>query len=104
MTYNILARVTAHSLIPRDPHRRIGDFRALKVAPQKFFLSAATGKAFTTVFAGLAFTTTILPKISLLPALVAGFLRVLILARPGMTNKPLFFTCSAAMLARLSRT
>merc|ERR1719284_1377068 len=46
---------------------------------------------------------TTLPKTSLLPALVAGFLRVLILARPGMVNTPLLFTCSAAMVARLSR-
>jgi len=31
---------------------------------QTTFLSAATGKAFTTVFAGFAFTTTTLPNIS----------------------------------------
>merc|ERR1712190_479443 len=53
---------------------------------------AFTGKAFTTLRAGLAFTTHILPKISRLPAFVAGFVRVLILHRPGRVNTPVFDT------------
>eukprot|EP00973_Karenia_brevis_P013358 1814116-Karenia_brevis.AAC.1 len=39
---------------------------------------AATGNAFTTVFAGFALTTTSLPKNIFFPAFVAGFWRVLI--------------------------
>merc|ERR1712107_435074 len=54
---------------------------------QMDFLSAAVQNAFTTVFAGFAFTTTVFPNISLLPAL-AGFRRVLIMQRPGMTKLP----------------
>merc|ERR1719192_2453130 len=50
------------------------------------------GNALTTVLAGFAFTTVSLPNIILLVALVAGFLRVLILARPGMVKTPDFFT------------
>merc|ERR1719277_1407546 len=72
--------------------------------PQTLFLRAATGKAFTIVLAGLAFTTTTLPNISLLPALVAGFRRVLIMQTPGMTTFPVFFTSLPAMAAKLSST
>merc|ERR1719346_687488 len=68
------------------------------------FLRAATAKAFTMVFAGFAFTTTVLPNISRLPALVAGFTRVLIMQRPGTVNFPTFFTSAAATPARLSKT
>merc|ERR1719277_1297222 len=58
---------------------------------QTDFFSAAKAKAFTMVLAGFAFTITILPKISLLPALVAGFRRVLIMHRPGIVHLPVFF-------------
>merc|ERR1719266_2597514 len=71
---------------------------------QIFCLRAATGKAFTMVFAGFTFTTTVLPNISRLPALVAGFTRVLIMQRPGTVNFPTFFTSAAATPARLSKT
>merc|ERR1712025_384153 len=57
------------------------------------FLSAETTKAFTTVLAGRAFTTTSLPNIMRLPAFVAGFTRVLTMHTPGTTNLPAFFTC-----------
>merc|ERR1719226_152227 len=60
-------------------------------------------KAFTTVLAGFALTSTTLPNISLLPALVAGFLRVLIIARPGMTNLPDFLTSPVPTLARVAK-
>merc|ERR1719198_322482 len=66
------------------------------------FLSAATGKAFTTVLAGFAATLTSLPNISLLPALVAGFFLVLIITKPGRTNFPALFTCAAPISARAS--
>merc|ERR1719226_273206 len=56
-----------------------------------------------TVLAGFALTSTTLPNISLLPALVAGFLRVLIIARPGMTNLPVFLTSPVPTLARVAR-
>merc|ERR1719263_2223158 len=55
------------------------------------------------VLAGFAFTTTVFPNISLLPALVAGFKRVLIMQSPGIVNLPFFFTSLAATEARLSR-
>merc|ERR1719453_1159669 len=61
------------------------------------------GNAFTTVFAGFAFTTTVLPNISRLPAFVAGFTRVLIMHTPGTMNLP-FFTSAAATEARLFKT
>merc|ERR1719436_1327053 len=59
---------------------------------------------FTMVFAGLALTTTILPKISRLPAFVAGFVRVLTMQRPGMVTFPALFTCFVATAAKLSKT
>merc|ERR1712025_1175989 len=67
-------------------------------------LSAATGKAFTTVLAGFAFTLISWPKAILTPALVAGFTRVLILARPGIVEMPFFFTSVVARVAKLSRS
>merc|ERR1712151_736438 len=68
------------------------------------FFKALTGKAFTMVLAGFAFTTCILPKISRVAALVAGLVRVLILQRPGMVKTPAFFTSVVAIVARLART
>merc|ERR1719194_157701 len=58
--------------------------------------------AFTMVRAGLAFTSCILPKISFLQALVAGFERVLIRQRPGKVKMPFFWTSLVAMAARLA--
>merc|ERR1719401_2042496 len=55
------------------------------------------------VLAGLAFTITTLPKISRLPAFVAGFTRVLIMHTPGIVHFPVFFTSRVATLARVSR-
>merc|ERR1712138_143637 len=65
---------------------------------------AATGNAFTTVLAGLAFTLISWPKAILTPALVAGFKRVLILQRPGIVKMPVFFTSVVARVAKLSRS
>merc|ERR1719265_1649475 len=65
-------------------------------------LSAATGNAFTMVLAGFAFTLISWPKAILLPALVAGFLRVLILQRPGIVKMPDFFTSVVPISARLA--
>merc|ERR1712070_1084929 len=67
-------------------------------------LIAATGKAFTMVLAGLAFTLISWPKAILLPALVAGFLRVLILQRLGIVKILVFFTSVVARVAKLSRS
>jgi hypothetical protein len=64
---------------------------------------AATGKAFTIFLAGFAFTIVTFPKISLFPALVAGFVRVLSLHTPGIVNTPVAFTSLAATAARLLR-
>merc|ERR1719213_463729 len=73
-----------------------------QAATQIWDLSAATGKAFTTVLAGFAFTLISWPKAILTPALVAGFTRVLILARPGIVKIPFFFTSVVARVAKLS--
>merc|ERR1739845_327814 len=64
-------------------------------------LRAATGNALMTVLAGFAFTLISLPKAILVPALVAGFWRVLIMQSPGMTNFPAFFTSDVAKAAKL---
>merc|ERR550519_807688 len=68
---------------------------------QIVFLRAATANALMTVLAGFAFTTVSLPNIILLVAFVAGFLLVLILARPGMVNTPAFFTSAAPTSAKV---
>merc|ERR1719373_854507 len=52
----------------------------------------------------LALTMVILPKISLLPALVAGFMRVLMRHSPGKEKMPAFFTSAVAISARLLMT
>ena len=63
---------------------------------------AATGNAFTIFLAGFAFTMTILPKTSLLPALVAGLLRIFMRANPGTVKTPVFFTSWVPTAARAS--
>merc|ERR1719456_1868151 len=65
------------------------------------FFNAATGNAFTTVFAGLAFTLVSLPNMILTPAFVAGFVRVFKRHRPGTVNTPVFFTSWVAMATTL---
>merc|ERR1719148_482803 len=45
-----------------------------------------------------------LPNISRLPAFVAGFTRVLIMARPGMVTLPVFFNSLVATSAKLAST
>merc|ERR1719191_1370380 len=74
-----------------------------RVITQIWALSAATGKAFTTVLAGFAFTFISWPKAILTPALVAGLTRVLILQSPGMVKIPVFLTSVVARVAKLSR-
>merc|ERR1719410_2813678 len=66
---------------------------------QMLAFRAATGNAFTIFFAGLALTMVILPNISLLPALVAGFMRVLMRHRPGTVKMPAFLTSAVASSA-----
>merc|ERR1712050_600104 len=68
------------------------------------FFNAAAAKTFTTVLAGLALTFISLPNMTLVPALVAGFVRVLIRHKPGMANTPVFFTSFVAMLTKLLST
>merc|ERR1711913_20343 len=83
-------------IVSGEPGRRTG--------PQNCFFRAETGKAFTIVLAGFAFTMTTLPKTSLLPALVAGLRRVLIMQSPGKTNLPALLTCAVATSASASTT
>merc|ERR1719491_2597604 len=81
-----------------------GECRTLqrRKAHLKCCLRDATGYAFTIVLAAFAFTFTSSPKAILVPALVAGLWRVLIMQRPGMTNLPAFFTSAVARAAKLS--
>merc|ERR1712176_1383149 len=74
----------------------------LAPSAQMLFFRAAAGKAFTIFRAGFAFTITTLPNTSLLPAFVAGFVRVFNLHNPGMENKPVFPTSFVAISAKLS--
>merc|ERR1719269_218425 len=70
------------------------------VPPLLCFFSAATGKAFTTVFAGFAFTLVSLPNIILTPALVAGLTLVLMRQMPGRVKMPFFLTSLVATVTR----
>merc|ERR1712084_192609 len=72
-----------------------------RMQSQTLFFKADTGKAFTTVLAGRALTSHILPKISFLHAFVAGLVRVLIMTRPGRVNLPVLVTSLVPMSARL---
>merc|ERR1719469_1862963 len=89
------------SLTRLQPHA--GCLRTSTPLAQTIFFRAATGKAFTIVFAGFALTIISLPETSLFPALVAGFRRALIITTPGMVNLP-FLTSLAATSTRLSKT
>merc|ERR1711924_144410 len=71
---------------------------------QTAFLSLALANAFTTVFAGFAATFTSLPNITRVPAFVAGFLRVLIMQRPGRVNFPTDLTSVAPKSERAPNT
>merc|ERR1712178_570929 len=84
-----------------DGHRMKRDRDA---SAQIWALSAATGKALTTVLAGFALTFISCPNAILTPALVAGFTRVLILQRPGIMKMPDFLTSVVAMVARDPRS
>merc|ERR1719174_2456834 len=64
---------------------------------------ADAGRAFTIVLAFIAFTITVFPNISFLPAAVAGFRRVLMKHTPGTVNLPFFFTSDAPTSARVVR-
>merc|ERR1712039_660570 len=68
---------------------------------QMLFFKAAAGKAFTIFFAGLALTMTTFPKISFLPAFVAGFVRVLRRQSCGIEKTPVFATSFDATSARV---
>merc|ERR1719169_182274 len=91
---------------PWDSHGKqvSGTLEASTSSSQICAFRAATGKAFTTVLAGFAFTLISCPKAILFPALVAGFLRVLILQRLGIVKIPFFFTSVVARVAKLSRS
>merc|ERR1719238_1873242 len=96
------ALAAAHPPSSADCPREAGQQGASQAATaQTLALRAATGKALTTFFAGLAFTMTTLPKTSLLPAFVAGFILVLILHKPGRVKMPVLATSFVAMSARL---
>merc|ERR550537_284377 len=94
------SRHVLHHQVRRFP--RALDHCDAQLKSQTLFFNAATGKAFTIVRAGLAFTICIFPKISFLQALVAGFWRVLILQRPGKVKMPFFWTSLVAMAAMLA--
>merc|ERR1712185_286758 len=86
-------------LVPYEALCRIVYRQRASQATQKLLFKAATGYAFTIVRAGFAFTMTTFPKTSLLPALVAGLVRVLILTRPGIVKMPVLLTSLVAISA-----
>merc|ERR1711988_1032150 len=71
---------------------------------QMLFFNAETQNAFTIFLAGAAFTLISLPKATLVPAFLAGFILVLIMQRPGMVNLPAFFTSAVASAANSPST
>merc|ERR1719181_1213077 len=98
---------TSPSIAPCDSHggQIWKDGKCSRIALlQICFFSADAGKAFTTVFAGFAATLTSLPNITLVPAFVAGFTRVLMRKRFGTVKIPFFFTSAAAMATKESST
>merc|ERR1719235_784445 len=68
------------------------------------FLSAATGKALTTVFAGFALTLVSLPNITFTHAFVAGLALVLMRQMPGKVKTPFFLTSLVPTETRLFKT
>merc|ERR1719226_14303 len=60
--------------------------------------------AFTIVLAGFALTFTSLPNTFLTPALVAGFVRVLMRHKPCIVKMPVFFTSFVAMSTIVFKT
>ena len=68
------------------PHEEQANIGCIMASTQMLAFKAATGNALTIFFAGLALTMHILPKISSLPALVAGFARILRRQRLGMAT------------------
>ena len=84
----------------------VGDPTCASVVPSTFHpphtlcFKAETRNAFTTFLAGFALTITTLPKTSLFPAFVAGFILVLILHTPGMGKIPVLLTSRMAISAQ----
>merc|ERR1711941_170232 len=91
--------VPAYPPTPQYSHGRQAGLQACAsaMAAQMLSLSALTGKAFTILREGFAFTMTTLPKISRLPAFVAGLVRVFNLQIPGMVNTPVFLVSFCPM-------
>merc|ERR1719343_711239 len=91
--------------LPRTASEKAG-FQACDATTitQTLSLMAFTGKAFTTLRAGFAFTMTTLPKTSRLPAFVAGFVLVFSLQRPGSVKVPVLVTSLVANSAKLLMT
>ena len=92
-------------LDPWDSHSRqvsgmLKKKRTCWTASQICFLSAETAKALTMVLAGFALHLVSTPNAILIPALVAGLRRVLILQRPGMVKMPFFLTSVVARVAK----
>merc|ERR1711869_126083 len=94
--------------LPWDSHGNMasqGSAKRHHTAPSQIcFLSAATGKAFTTVFAGFALTLVSLPNITFTHAFVAGLVLVLMRQMPGNVKTPFFFTSLVPTATRLFKT
>ena len=56
------------------------------------------------VLAGFALHSVPTPNATLIPALVVGLRRVLMLQRPGIVKMPFFLTCAVATAAKLSKS
>merc|ERR1712217_422000 len=88
-----------------DSHESARHEREENHIPERLYklsLMVLAGNAFTIFFAGFAFTITTLPKTSLLPAFVAGFVRAFNLHKPGREKRPVLPTSFVAISAKLS--
>merc|ERR1719240_2626321 len=98
------ARLTTCGLLLRGKLTTQDWTRNRGASPQMLAFNAATGNALTIFLAGFAFTTTTFPNTSLFPALVAGFMRVLILTSPGSVKTPVLFASLVPISASVAKT
>merc|ERR1719238_730821 len=94
----------AATTIEPDSVDILKDAKSKQCGAQKLSFKAFTGKIFTTLRAGLAFTVIILPKAIRLPALVAFLCLSTTRQMPGRTTFPLLFTAAVTTASMASTT
>merc|ERR1740129_856946 len=94
---------TDFKIISREAPRTIILHTKLREVYHMLAFSCAAGNALTIFLAGFAFSMITFPNTSRFPALVAGFVRSLRRAKPGIAKTPVFFTSAVATFASSSR-